>query len=205
MKATKFTSKVLLGKVDNENIYLSPPSWNCSWYWGFGYLGNKGCYYHVDGLNRYENINLFDAFKKHFDKGTFIVKSDKDLWTLCELFETFYTLKETAEVLGRGGSYYTTNPCKDLIVNQDEVNRINEVILPAIFDEIYLILERSQELPKVYNELVKMNNKGNTAKVVDFMNEHKIHTDDLRNIEGITEHDFDIIHSAYWSAFHANK
>ena len=70
-----------------------------------------------------------------------MVKNDKDIWTLAELFGTFYTLKEAAEVLEHGCSYYTTNPCKDTIINKGEVERINNVVLPAIFDEIYKILE----------------------------------------------------------------
>ena len=50
--------KILIGKNNNENIYLSPPKWDCGWYWGFGYLGNKDCHYHVDGLINKENCNL---------------------------------------------------------------------------------------------------------------------------------------------------
>mgnify|MGYP003538918474 CR=1 FL=1 len=149
MKTTKevkkinvlFGDKIALGKVDGRIIYLSPPSWDCDWHWGFGYLGNHNCHYHVDGLNKYENINLFDAFKKHFDKDTFIVTKDADLWTLCELFKTFYTLKEAAEVLGRGGSHYSTNPIATFIVNKMEVKRINKIILPMLFNEIYKVLK----------------------------------------------------------------
>lgn len=146
MKTLKFTNKIYMGNVDNEKIYLSAPSWDCNWYWGFGYLGNRNYQYHVDGLNAKENINLFDAFKKHFDADTFIIKNDKALWTLCELFSTFYTLKEAAGVLGRGGAHYTTNPIADLIKNKDEVTRINEVILPALFDAIYDVLTTSNKL-----------------------------------------------------------
>lgn len=149
----KYESKTYLGKVDGENIYLTAPSWNCEWYWGFGYLGNKDRHYHVDGLGKiskynfdkkvfeYEFVNLFDGFKRHFDEGTFIVKSDHDLWTLCELFQTFYQLKHTAEMYHLGGANYTTNPCRELLKNEDEWKRINEVVLPNVFDEIYKILE----------------------------------------------------------------
>lgn len=143
--------KIKLGVVDNKNIYLSPPSWDCGWYWGFGYLGNKDCHYHVDGLKKietynyeakvwvYEFVNLYDGFKKHFGD-TFIVKNDSDIWKLAELFETFYSLKNIAEVYNRGGSHLSSNPCADLIKNSDEVKRINVVLLPAIFEEIYNIL-----------------------------------------------------------------
>ena len=130
--------KICLGKVEGKKIYLSPPSWDCGWYWGFGYLGNKDCHYHVSGLMK--ESNLFDGILSHFDGGTFILREDKDLWTFAELFATFYTLRETAEVLGRGGSHYTGNPCRDIIINKQEVKRINEVVLPEIFKEIYKLL-----------------------------------------------------------------
>lgn len=157
MKTLNEYKKIYLGKNgDGESrgrIYLSPPSWDCNWYWGFGYLGNNHCHYHVSGLKTIEkynfeakvhtteNVNLFDGFKRQFGD-TFIVKEDKDIWTLTELFETFYHLKETAEVLGRGGSYQTTNPIADLIKNTEEVSRINEIVLPHLFDEIYKILNK---------------------------------------------------------------
>lgn len=200
---SNYPAKLFIGENDGEKIYLSAPSWDCGWYWGFGYLGNKNCHYHVDGLNAKENINLFDAFKKHF--GSSLVVRDSQLWVLCELFKTFYTLKEAAEVLGRGGSHFTTNPCSELIINKDEVTRINTIVLPAIFDEIYKILIPAQDNVKINAQLVKLNNKGNTLKVVEFMNEYKITTDDLRAIEGITPHDFSIIHSKYWELHHAKK
>lgn len=139
--------KIFLGyaegikKVSNR-VYLSPPSFDCGWYWGFGYLGNATSHYHVSGLEGRENgfNNLHDGFKKHFGDTLRVNKSD--MWTLAELFKTFYNLKETAEVLGRGGSHYSQNPCKDIIINSDEVTRINSKVLPAIFKEIYKILSR---------------------------------------------------------------
>ncbi|MES2287747.1 MAG: hypothetical protein V4547_18800 [Bacteroidota bacterium] len=200
---SNYPAKIFIGKHDEENIYLSAPSWDCSWYWGFGYLGNKNSHYHVDGLNSKENINLFDAFKKHF--GSSLVVRDSQLWTLCELFQTFYVLKETAEVLGRGGSHFTTNPCSELIINKEEVARINNIVLPAIFEEIYKILIPAQENEKINKQLVKLNNQGDTLKVVEFMNEYRITTDDLKSIEGITAHDFNEIHSMYWKIKHSKK
>ena len=198
-----YPKSIFIGKNNGENIYLSAPSWDCGWYWGFGYLGNKNRHYHVDGLNAKENINLFDAFKKHF--GSSLIVRDSQLWTLCELFKTFYALKETAEVLERGGSHFTKNPCSAIIINKEEVTRINTIVLPAIFEEIYKILIPAQENEKINAQLVKLNNQGNTLKVVEFMQANKITTDDLKNIEGITAHDFNVIHSKYWELHHAKK
>lgn len=195
--------KILLGRHDNENIYLSPPSWDCGWYWGFGYLGNRNCHYHIDGLSKKEDCYMYDAFKKHFGKS--LIVRDSQLWVICELFRTFYSLKETAEVLGRGGSHFTSNPCADIITNKDEVKRINEVVLPAIFEAIYKILIPAQDNKKQDEQLVKINLKGDTSKVVDFMLENGIDTDDLKNIEGLTSDDTHIIHGYYWERHHAQK
>lgn len=133
----KYKMKTYLGKHNGEFIYLTAPSWDCGWYWGFGYIGNSKRHYHLDGLGK--DKDLYDGIKEHF--GDSLVISDRDLPKFVELIETFYALKQTAEVLGRGGSHYTTNPCSDLIKNPDEVARINNVVLPAIFDEVYKILE----------------------------------------------------------------
>lgn len=215
MKTLSNYKKMLIGYNNDEPIYLSPPSWDCGWYWGFGYLGNKNCHYHVDGLTKqktynfdkkcfeYEFTNLYDGFIKHFGNTLRVRKSD--LWGLVELFETFYTLKKTAEVLGRGGSHYTTNPAKDLIINKEEVERINKIVLPQIFEEIYKILYRNQNNDEVNKKLISINLEGNTDKVVQFMIEHKISTDDLKDIEGLSRHDCSVIHSYYWKRYHANK
>ena len=215
MKTLSNYNKILLGCNNNEPIYLSPPSWDCGWYWGFGYLGNRNCHYHVDGLTKhktynfekkcfeYEFTNLYDAFIKHFGNTLKVRKSD--LWTLVELFQTFYDLKKTAEILGRGGSNCTTNPAKEIIINNDEVTRINNIVLPQIFEEIYKILYRNVDNDKVNKKLVSLNLKGNTNKVVDFMLENNIKTDDLKDIEGLTKDDCNIIHSYYWERYHANK
>jgi len=130
---------------------------------------------------------------------------DSQLWTVCELFKTFYILNETAEVLGRGGAHYTTNPCKDIIINKDETDRINNVVLPAVFDALYNILERGQKKDSQDKELVAILVEGDTQKAYDYMIENHITTDDLKNIDGIIDSDFSALHSFYWKQKHKNK
>lgn len=143
----------LLGKdKDGVNYWLEAPSWDCGWYWGFGYVEtytnnnhpNKAkdieSHQHFDGLFFNKNKNGYDAYKDFFAE---ITVSDKELWQLLELMKTFYCLKETAEVLGRGGSHYTANPVSEIIKNTDEVKRINNVVLPAIFKKIDEILTQN--------------------------------------------------------------
>ena len=134
--SSTWTKRRFLGKVDGENIYLSAPSWDCEWYWGFGYLGNARCHYHLDGIGKNENINFRDALLKHFDGDNHIFQHDSLTWTFCELVLTAYSLKQGAELYGRGGSHMTTNPLSEMIQNHDEVKRINTQLLPAIFKQI---------------------------------------------------------------------
>jgi len=158
-------------------------------------------HYHVDGLCR--ETNLYDGFKKHFGN-SFIIK-ESDIWVFAELFSTFYVLRETAEILSRGGSHLTSNPCSEIIINKTEVERINNTVLPAIFDEIYKVIERNIDNKSNFDKLVKINLKGDTSKVISFMKEKGIKTDDLKSIEGLDKYDFERIHSAYWKDFHSNK
>ena len=72
----------------------------------------------------------------------FIIKDDNDVWTFAELMQTFYNLQEAAEVFKHGSSGYTSNPCKDIIINKAVVIRINHIIMPAIFEEIYKLLNK---------------------------------------------------------------
>lgn len=154
----KYKDKLYLGRVNNKRIYLSKPSWDCGWYWGFGYLGNSRCHYHVSGLKekityfrdkddnpRREVVTkcLFLGFKEHFDNGSFIVKDEKDIWKLCELFETYYKLKETAAILYKGHcNIADESPLVDVIKDVDYAYKINNVILPKVFDEIYKVFDK---------------------------------------------------------------
>lgn len=139
----------LLGKKDNTNYWLEAPSWSCGWYWSCGYVetytNNRYpdrakdiiSHQHFNGLFFNKNKNGYDAFLEFFDE---IVLEKNEVWTFIELMKTIYILKETAEVLSRGGSHYATNPCKKIIINNEEVKRINEVVLPALFKEVKILL-----------------------------------------------------------------
>lgn len=144
IKVTKWTQPFIMGVAqtdDRHECRLSAPSWDCDWYWSMGYLGHRYIHFHLNSLVKEHNANLFDAIKKEFGE-TLTITNDSDLWTFCELMMTAYSLKETAEVLGRGGTHYTTNPLAGLIKNKNEVERINNILLPAIFDQVNSLLAK---------------------------------------------------------------
>ena len=139
-------------------VYIERPSWDCGWYWGVGYL--EGCNYRKNDIDFHSHIdtefsklpdgrgcNWFDGMKAVLDKGD-VFESDKDRWKFVEIVKTIYSLKETAEVLGRGGVHYGTNPCAELIMNHDEVRRINCKVIPVLIDEMYKLLEANNALTK---------------------------------------------------------
>lgn len=134
------STKVEFGvhKASGETIYLTLPTWDCSWYWSFGYLGNRNWHYHLSGYAEGRNICMHDALLSDYE---LVPALAAKLWVFCELAHTAYTLKEAAEVLRRGGSHQTTNPCAEIIKNLPEVERINTVVLPAIFAQILDIFQ----------------------------------------------------------------
>jgi len=138
MYSTKWTEIHYLGKrkKDGKLIYIAAPTWDCDWYWSFGYLRATGEHYH---LSNYGNINWKDALERDY---TLNVKLRGDnLWKFYELAKTAYGLKEVAEILGRGGSHVTVNPLAEVIKNKAEVDRINQIVLPQIFDAINEMFE----------------------------------------------------------------
>jgi len=132
---------------DGENVWLEAPSWDCDWYWGFGYLET---YTNNDNPARSRDIashshfsqffkareNGYDAFK-HYFKDT--VLSDSELWQLLDLMKTFYTLKEMAEIMYRGHSNYTERVSVN-IKDMDAYNHINKDLIPQITKAILALL-----------------------------------------------------------------
>lgn len=146
-----FGKKIYLLGADKEGIWywLEEATWDCGWYWGCGYVetytNNKrpeiakdiNSHQHFDGLF----LNGPKMCKEMFDeffKETPLNESEK--WKLLEIMKTIYTMKKYSEVVYRGGSHITTNPICDIIRSEDEYKRINKIVLPKLFTEVYKLL-----------------------------------------------------------------
>ena len=146
-----YPKDVRLGVVDGRGVLFRRPSFDCDWYWGFGYLGNRDCHYHLDGLASWDwqnqamqNKNLYDQLKIHF--GDSLVLKDKYLWLFCEIVTTIYKLKDMAGVCHSGGAHYTTNPDAALLKNKEMEDNINNVLIPAQIASLYKVLaDNAQE------------------------------------------------------------
>ena len=136
-----FNKKIyLLGKdAEGTKYWLEAPSWDCDWYWGFGYVEaytNNDCpsrardiesHQHFDGLFlNNSKVNAFDSFKEFFKETTL---DQKEIHLLIDYMSSFYKLKDVAKTLGVGYSNMT-----------ETAKEINEKILPAIFKRIDILL-----------------------------------------------------------------
>jgi hypothetical protein len=152
-KSYAFGKDTFLLGVDSDGVYywLEAAKFDCSWYWGFGYVetytNNKNpklsrdinSHQHFDGLffNKNKNKNGFDAFKDFFVETPF---TDSEIWRICELMKSFYIARQYSDMIYRGGAHYTSNPAKETIKNESEYNRINTVVIPEILNKLYNIL-----------------------------------------------------------------
>ena len=148
--SSAFGKKQYLLGVDKEGIYywLEEASWDCEWYWGFGYIetftNNKNpqlakdinSHSHFDVMF-FNNRGGYTAFTEFFEDMTV---DEEELWELLELMKTFYILSEYSECIHRGGAHYTTNPIAEDIKSTSEYDRINKVLIPKITNEVYSLL-----------------------------------------------------------------
>lgn len=151
-KSTAFGKTIfLLGKDNNDtNYWIESASWDCSWYWGFGYVETYtnnsnparskdiNSHQHFDSLFFKGNKCGFDSFKELLVETPF---TDSEIWKICELMKSFYIARSYSDMLHCGGAHYTTNPARDVIKSEDEYERINNCVIPEIINELYLILE----------------------------------------------------------------
>ena len=95
-----------LGKDAEGHVYYIPrASWDCGWYWGFGYIQEYkreysrewDCHQHMDNFLK----NLFSDTATTYSKPliTETPFTQKEQWQILELFRRFYLLKELAEIL----------------------------------------------------------------------------------------------------------
>lgn len=125
--------KIYLGNTtEYGRLYLSKHSWDCGWYWGFGYIGNTRLHMHIDSL-----INGEYDVNKIFDGSTGITQDQ--WWIIRDLFRQAYALKAAAEVYQYGGHQTTRPGITDCIKNLEMAALINkdlEIVLDKVWDFI---------------------------------------------------------------------
>lgn len=161
----------LFGEDANGVLYwLESPSWDCSWYWGFGYIetytNNKNPQISKD-INSHQHFSGFvgEQQKYDFEKQAF-VKSDyihnifdndnfigftfteNEGWKISELFDQFYLLKNMSGFCHKKfpGCHIAT--IKE--VNHGDLSewydKINKEMIPKITNEILNILTPKEKI-----------------------------------------------------------
>ena len=51
-----------------------------------------------------------------------------------------------SDMLHTGGAHISSNPVKDAISSEAEYKRINEVVIPAICEQVYKLLSEEEEV-----------------------------------------------------------
>lgn len=142
----------LLGRDEyGDLIWLEAPSWDCGWYWGFGYVEVYTNQKHPSRSRDIQSHSHFDGlvgFKT--EKGNYVhhlnespkiqetVLTDRESWELADLMKTFYTLKEAASIYHNGNSHVSSSALS--LKNADIAKQINEVDIPRVTARVLEIL-----------------------------------------------------------------
>ena len=153
-KSHAFGKDIYLLGADSEGIYywLEAPSWDCGWYWGFGYIEtytnnekpalSKDIDSHqhaTDFISRW--FTEWNGSKPILEVKTF---DEKEGWELSELFKQFYFLREAAEMFGRGKANVAKTKI-DAWKDPIKVKEINEVLIPMITKRVIEILTPTED------------------------------------------------------------
>ena len=146
-KITKFGKDAYLlglGK-DGEKYYMESGKWDCEWYWGLGYVVSyERGYRDIQSHSHFNYMFMKDDRKNCMDKmKAFFVDmtlSENELYRLWEIMKSLYILREYSDMLHTGGSHITTNPCRELIKNDAEYERINIEVIPELLKQLYTLL-----------------------------------------------------------------
>ncbi|MCJ7828736.1 MAG: hypothetical protein MUP81_03225 [Dehalococcoidia bacterium] len=148
-KTHVFGKDIYLLGTDESGIryWLESPSWDCNWYWGFGYIetySNNRSPEHSADISSHQHAENFMSkwFTEWNGSKPILVQQTfdkKEGWELSELFEQFYFLKESAENFGRG-KCHCANTIIPLWQKTELAKEINEQIIPKVTARILEIL-----------------------------------------------------------------
>jgi hypothetical protein len=83
------------------------------------------------------NSYIPESFKDYFVDSPL---SDDEIYTLLELMDSLYTVRQYSDLIYNGSSNISFNSCSKIIKNEEEYERINEVVIPALLSDIYNLL-----------------------------------------------------------------
>lgn len=140
----------LLGRYKTgEFLWLESPSWDCEWYWGFGYVETYTHNSRPDLSRDITSHSHFSSLCNISDKNTgeyihhinenpdfeSTVLDNSDSWKLASLMNDFYNFRKVAEALHRS---------KDK-TEQEFEKWLNEVKIPEIMDGAIKLLTPTEK------------------------------------------------------------
>lgn len=111
MHNKKFLGVIKEGIKYSDQTYITKHSWNCGWYWEFGYLSNSGSHWHIDNILHLTKDELFDY--------TRLTANQWD--TIRYLFMHAYALRRKAD------SFHGNNPEKNKYLNSNLEQTLNQI------------------------------------------------------------------------------
>ena len=141
----------LLGKDKNGiKYYLEEPHFDCGWYWGGLYIetftNNNQPTRSVDisSHQHFDSMFLMDrhimgstAFKAFFKES---VLDEHEIYRLITLAETFYTLRQAADLMHCSESRQLSDDCYDVIKDREMYKNIVTRKIPAVISDILNLL-----------------------------------------------------------------
>jgi len=127
-----------------EDLFISKHSFDCGWYWGFGYIGNKNIHTHAE---TFIHELLWHDVNQVFEKSIF--KNNNDFWVFKDLLKQAYALKECAAIYQYGG-HCITDPKTQIIRSKEKAETINkdlEKILNSLWDMLTELSKKRQKKP----------------------------------------------------------
>lgn len=141
---SKFGDKFyLLGKdLDGQKVWLQEAAWDCGWYWAIGYVEifNKN-YTDIETHTHFDNLflekDIYHSFINYFTETTL---NKNEIWQLLELMKTLCILRDYSDMLHCNGANISKNSCANVLKNDKEYERINEVVIPKLNNKVYKLL-----------------------------------------------------------------
>ena len=131
--------KIYLGITEEHGrVYITKHSWDCDWYWGFGYVGNRDCQFHFKSFLTNGPCRASDLFKEP-------TISDSSWWIIRDLFTQAYALKEAASTYRYGGHQYTSKGITDIIQCKEMELRLN-TDLETVLNKVWQFMLDNQQI-----------------------------------------------------------
>lgn len=105
-------NKIVLGEENNgDKVFIKRGKWECDWYFSYGNIQIKSPY-----KREPHTLTHWDSYftgSKHVEPDDIrdlitTELSAKKLWKLCDLFKSFYSLREVSGIYYRGNSHLSS-------------------------------------------------------------------------------------------------